>query len=228
MSGIVKMKVEAYSDPGFSSKVGEPFEVMFNPEDYKESLQIIYNDKQVPGASADDPVFDKIAPRSAKFSLLFDGTGSLIPATASKNTEVRDVRAVLDKFFNMLLYNGDIHRPNYCKLSWGSTIFKCVLESADVDYTHFDQDGAPIRAKASLGFKEYIKKDERIARENKNSPDLTHYRTVKEGDTLPLMTYAIYGEITPFQKIARYNQLYNYRKIDPGTRLIFPPLEDLK
>lgn len=226
--GLKKLNVEAYSDSGFSKKIDKPFEVMFNPEDCKESFNIVYNDKQAPGASAADPVFNKIAPKTMKFSLLFDGTGALIPATASKNTDVRDVSVVLDNLFDLLLYNGDIHRPNFCKLSWGSMIFKCVLVTVDVNYTHYDQDGVPIRAKVDLGFKEHLKKEERNARERKNSPDLTHYRIVKEGDSLPLMTYAIYGEISPFQKVALYNELHGFRNLEPGMRLVFPPLEELE
>ncbi len=226
--GLTKMVIEAYSDTSLSTQVGEQFEVMFNPENYKESVNVSYWDNQTPGSSAANPVYEKTRPRIAWFTFVFDGTGAMVPASASKFTEVRDVRDELEKFFECFLFNGDIHRPNYCKLSWGSMIIKCVLESAEVEYTVFDNEGAPLRAKVDAVFKHHIDEDQRIAEENKNSPDLTHYRVVKEGDTLPLMTYNIYGDIAPYQKVAAYNELKCFRKLVPGTRLSFPPLVDLQ
>jgi nucleoid-associated protein YgaU len=64
-----------------------------------------------------------------------------------------------------------------------------------------------------------------VAEEGKNSPDLTHYRQVKQGDTLPLMVFNIYKDPKYYLEIARVNGLTNFRKLLTGQNIIFPPLE---
>jgi nucleoid-associated protein YgaU len=64
-----------------------------------------------------------------------------------------------------------------------------------------------------------------MAEENKSSPDLTHVRVVKAGDTLPLLTKAIYGSSRDYLRVAEHNGLDNFRDLTPGRRLVFPPLE---
>ena len=66
---------------------------------------------------------------------------------------------------------------------------------------------------------------QRAAREKKSSPDLTHERVVKEGDNLPLMTYRIYGDPKYYLEVARVNGLTNFRKLTPGQKIVFPPIE---
>jgi nucleoid-associated protein YgaU len=57
-----------------------------------------------------------------------------------------------------------------------------------------------------------------------SSPDLTHIRTVKVGDTLPAMCQAIYKDSSYYIKVARFNNLINFRKLEPGTEITFPPV----
>jgi nucleoid-associated protein YgaU len=57
------------------------------------------------------------------------------------------------------------------------------------------------------------------------SPDLTHIRLVKAGDTLPEMCFNIYGDPRYYLDVARQNRLDNFRKLEPGTRIFFPPIE---
>ena len=79
---------------------------------------------------------------------------------------------------------------------------------------------AVIKAK----FKETIDPELRLADENRNSPDLTHIRTVEEGDTLPLMAYRIYGDSKYYLQVAQVNGLTNFRKLRPGQELFFLPI----
>jgi len=58
----------------------------------------------------------------------------------------------------------------------------------------------------------------------KSSPDLTHSRVVKAGDTLPLMTYHIYGDSSHYVEVAKHNKLINFNAIKPGDVIDFPPL----
>ncbi len=62
------------------------------------------------------------------------------------------------------------------------------------------------------------------AQAGKTSPDVSHARLVRGGDTLPLMTQAVYGSTAPMLRVARANGLDHIRGLAPGQTLIFPPL----
>src|SRR5699024_10761068 len=104
--------------------------------------------------------------------------------------------------------------------------FKCVLKSASVKYTLFSSDGRPIRAKISATFEGFIEDELRVAKDSDTSPDLTHRRTVQEGDRLPLMCYQIYGDSKYYLQVAAVNDLTNFRNLEPGVQIYFPPLTD--
>jgi nucleoid-associated protein YgaU len=70
-----------------------------------------------------------------------------------------------------------------------------------------------------------VEDDLRVAKENRSSPDLTHYRIVKAGDNLPLMTQRIYGDPKYYLEVARVNKLVNFRNLKPGQAIYFPPIE---
>ena len=121
-------------------------------------------------------------------------------------------------------YNGDQHKPNYLVISWGALLFKGILTDLSIEYKLFKSDGTPLRAVAKVKFISHIEAEKRAAAENNQSPDLTHVRMVKEGDTLPLMTHRIYGDPKYYLEVAKVNNLSNFRSLTPGTKLYFPPL----
>jgi hypothetical protein len=57
------------------------------------------------------------------------------------------------------------------------------------------------------------------------SPDLSHLIEVKYGDNLPAMCKKIYGSPEFFLQIAKVNNLPSIYAIEPGMKLVFPPLE---
>ena len=57
------------------------------------------------------------------------------------------------------------------------------------------------------------------------SPDLTHLRTVTEGENLPLMAQEIYRDPKHYFEVAKANDLDSFRKIDSGQQLQFPPID---
>jgi len=115
----------------------------------------------------------------------------------------------------------------YLKISWGKLISKCVLKNAEISYSLFNSDGSPLRAKVKATFSENVEDTLRVAEERNNSPDLTHYRTVTQGDNLPLMSNRIYGDASYYIQVARFNNLSNFRKLEVGQRLLFPPIKNL-
>jgi nucleoid-associated protein YgaU len=88
----------------------------------------------------------------------------------------------------------------------------------------FSPDGQPLRAKISASFNGFIEDTLRAAQEDSSSPDLTHLRIVQDGDTLPLMTYRIYGDSKYYYQVAEFNGLSNLKKLETGQKIYFPPL----
>lgn len=213
---LKKLLIEAYKKIDYQDKVDE-FEVMFNPHSYSQKYEIEYEAAQGKGTSGNTQKFGKIKPQEYSFEFIFDGTGV--------SYEKIDVASEIDRFLTVTgKLNGDSHRPLFLKISWGHLTSRCVLKSAQITYNLFKPDGYPLRAKVNATFAENIDDTLRAAEENKSSPDLTHYRMVQDGDTLPLMTYRIYGDVSYYFQVAQINKLTNFRKLTAGELLKFPPI----
>lgn len=220
---LKKLKVVAYSDPGFRNKIADgEFNTLMNPEKYTFHYKIEQDEQQAAGTSAVSPRFKKILPENLELEFVFDRSGVIEGKPAVEGGIIDDI----EKFKKILLqYNGDEHKPNYLVISWGSLLFKGSLTEMDIEFKLFRSDGTPIRAVAKAKFTGFVENDLRAARENNKSPDLTHIRIVKEGDTLPLMTYKIYGDSKYYLEVAKANNIINFRKLKPGQEIFFPPLQ---
>jgi nucleoid-associated protein YgaU len=102
---------------------------------------------------------------------------------------------------------------------------RCVLKSASIAYKMFKPDGVPLRAVITAVFADNSDDQTRVALAQDESPDLTHVRLVKDGDTLPALCHAIYGDPLRYLQVASVNGLDDFRRLEAGTRLVFPPLE---
>src|SRR5690606_22603351 len=122
----------------------------------------------------------------------------------------------------MMRYDGSIHRPRYLKIVWATLLFKCCLESLDVSYKLFKPDGTPLRATVRASFVEFTENELRVRRQDDSSPDLTHKRIVKMGDTLPRLTFEIYGDSKYYLEVAKANGLVDFRNLAPGSVIFFP------
>jgi nucleoid-associated protein YgaU len=97
------------------------------------------------------------------------------------------------------------------------------LKSVDINYTTFDADGSPLHAELAAQFLEDLAPKKKSALDNLLSPDLTHRRLVKAGDTLPLLCRDIYGTPEHYLRVAEANGLDDFRHLIPGQELLFPP-----
>ncbi|QDK82118.1 LysM peptidoglycan-binding domain-containing protein [Spirosoma sp. KCTC 42546] len=226
---LAKMKLTGYQDVGFTKRTGDEYTALVNPETYTLNYEIQSNQEQASGTSANQPTFNRISPRKLDFEFLFDSTGALTqdvivnPFAAAANQGVwEQVEQLKKTVFNFI---GQTHQPPYVELAWGKLIFKCKAEKVSITYKLFKPDGTPIRAVAKVSFIEVIPDDTRVRKEKTESPDLTHVRTVQEGDTLPMMCYRIYGDSALYWEVAHVNKLLNFRKLTTGQRLFFPPID---
>jgi nucleoid-associated protein YgaU len=153
---------------------------------------------------------------------LADGS-ALLPSEVNR---IAGVALQLEKFkATVFEFKGDTHRPYYLMLLWGTLIFKGVLTSMDIEYRLFGPDGTPLRAVAKCAFKGSITDGQRLRQDNLMSPDVTHKRTFKASDKLPLMADDIYTDQRYYIDVAKANNLDSFRSIKPGTSLDFLPLE---
>ncbi|HMB62778.1 MAG TPA: hypothetical protein VKN36_06880 [Eudoraea sp.] len=216
------MKIVAYKDPEFSkfcngTEARSSYDVLVNPEDYKVENEQQFSSSSTIGSSAKTEKYKGGGPGRFEMVLFFDGTG--IISKKNVDDQIREVKDLVYKF------NGDIHEPNYLRVYWGTqSLFKGRLKSWNVNYTMLHMDGSPIRAEVTVVMVKSMSPKRKALEERKSSADLTHVRTILDGDNLPLMCHRIYGDPGYYIKVARHNGLANFRGIEPGQKIEFPPV----
>jgi hypothetical protein len=215
-----KLKVLSFNKPDYSDSKGEivEFTACVNPNEITLSYEIEYNSASGAGTTNSPMNFLKAKPGDLTLSFYIDGTGA--------NGKQVDVQKTVEDFQMATGYSGKIHRTKYLKIIWGTLqVKRCVLKSATIAYKLFKPDGIPLRAVITAVFADNSDDKTRIAMARDESADLMHIRQVKAGDTLPGLCYRVYGDPGYYIDIARVNGLDNFRRLIPGMRIIFPPLE---
>lgn len=223
---LEKMLILAFSDAtkvedGGLAQASDFFEALINPESYTQEYKIRFSASgQAQGTSGKQLKYEYTAPQEMSFDFLFDNTG--IIDGKPRDSIADDIR----KFKQVLLeYKGDAHEPRHFKLVWGDSIFKGRVTEVSITYKLFGSDGTPLRAVAKVRFKSSIEDIKRAATEDRQSPDVTHVRKVKAGDSLPYLCQQIYGDAKYYLQVAEVNGIDNFRNLRPGTDLAFPPLD---
>jgi hypothetical protein len=215
---LEKLLIKAYDKADYSGQPISQFESFINPNEITLSYEYEWDAAQGQGTTGSRMNFKKAKPGDLSLTFFIDGTGAA-------GTPV-DVQQKIQEFQTVTGYNGSIHRPNYLKVTWGTlSVKRCVLKSASIAYKLFKPDGVPLRAVITAGFTDNSDDQTRVAMAQDQSPDLTHVRLVKAGDTLPALCDAIYGDPSYYLEVARANGLGQFRRLTPGTRIVFPPLE---
>jgi LysM repeat protein len=223
-----KISITGYEDSAYTQEV-KSMQVSYDPKKLREHFRVKYDTSQGLGTSAVMARYDRTPPGEITFELVFDNTfdkayyeQNALPAPSAVKDQVAEFKALV---FN---YQGSIHRPYYLRLSWSNQSAKGQVGSLQVSYSVFDANGDPLQALVSVVFLVTEDDKTRQARENKQSPDLTHSYLVRQGDTLPAIAHRIYGDGSYYLELARYNQLRSFRTLHPGDRLEIPPLDKLK
>ena len=110
-----------------------------------------------------------------------------------------------------------------------------VIRPAAAEYDEKEETPWPIMQQAhALGLDTYAyTKDPADSQEwptlseminNKNSPDLTHKRVIKGKERLISAANKIYKANNYYVEVARKNKINNFRNVEPGTPLYFPPI----
>jgi hypothetical protein len=204
---LKKLKLEAYSTIKYDAgdKVDEFF-VMFNPPTLSQIYEIEYNEDQAQGTSGSSQSFGKMKPQEYTFEFLIDGTGTTPPpvGAGSDSTDQSAVGEPVD-------------------------VSAEVAKFLDMTYAFNGELHRPYYLKIHWGqFVLYCIMKKANVREGRNSPDMTHYRQVHDGDQLPLMCFRIYGDMSHYLDVAGYNNILDFRNLETGAWIAFPPLKDLQ
>lgn len=216
----IKLKISPCDvNDGVATVNGDtPFEALINPAGYTQSSSIMYAENQALGPGGEKK-YSKSKPDKIEFKeLILDGTGVVEGTTSSVRAQIALLRKVAYD------YNGEEHEAPVVEVSWGPLLFKARMDALKVNYTLFKPSGEPLRAKMDLAFTAYKSTEEVFRVASLESPDLTHLVEVKAGDTLPMLCYKIYKDSSYYLAVARINQLHNFRQLQPGQLLRFPPL----
>jgi nucleoid-associated protein YgaU len=218
-----KILINAYNDREMteSEKTGS-FTLPINPEQYAQKFEINYDAKVAPGNQGVEEKFIASAPEELKLDFVFDGTDTVHGYVHLGKSVPQQIREFKEVVYDL---SGEIHQPRYLKVMGLGITFHSVLKNLDITYTLFKTDGTPLRAKISATFLNFKEVKRRVAEEGKNSPNLTHFRQVKGGDGLPLMVYKIYKDPKYYLEVARANNLTNFRRLNTGEQIRFPPFK---
>lgn len=226
---LSKLVIRSYEDRNFRDEdPHNTFLVPINPESFTKNFKIDLDTRRGHGNQGTESRFKSTVPEELRLEFILDGTGTM-EGYGGENKAYKDkpVHEQLKEFLDCVYeYEGEIHRPRFLIIFWGSEInFRCVLSNLDVNYTLFNPTGEPLRVKINATFLNYKAREERLAEERNSSPDLTHYRKVEQSDRLDLMAYKIYNDPKYFLQAARANALTSVRNVQPGLDLYFPPFD---
>ncbi|MEL7159552.1 MAG: hypothetical protein AAFN92_02240 [Bacteroidota bacterium] len=224
---LVKVCILAYEDKRKekADAANKLFVLPINPENYSLNLKIEYEKKKGQGNQGTAPKYTGTKPKQLKLDFVLDGTGTVEGYHKSHvgKTVPDQIRHLLAVVYDM---NAKTHVPNRLKVNWGEElVFDCVLENLDVNYTLFDRDGTPLRAKLSATFLGHKEEQKRVREENKNSPDLTHVFLLGAGEKLVTRAGEIYGGDEYYRQVALANDLTSFRNVPDGTALTYPPIK---
>jgi hypothetical protein len=226
---LEKLTFKAYERADRRRPIGE-FKALYNPGSFSQRYEIEYGKQQGLGASSRKLKYIYSTPQELRLKLILDGTGvhDTGDGLFGRSDPVSEqINAFLALAYQM---NGAIHEPNFLTVEWGggrngALNFSGRLKSVDIVYTTFERDGSPLRAELDIVLLSDQDTTKRSALERKSSPDLTHSRIVKSGDTLPLLTKEIYGSSRYYLRVAQVNGLDDFRNLQPGQEIFFPPLD---
>ena len=224
---LSKLTITAYSTSARDDVLPSSMEVQFNPESLSMKHESVFQGRQGIATSSAQARFAHSRSELLNVTLAFDGTN----VDRFGLELLRPVPTVADRIKKFLRLCFDVnsatHEPAYLKLSWDKGVlgasFDCRLQSVDIKYTSFDRDGSPLHAELNAVFVEDLDPRKKAHRDRLSSPDLTHVREVRSGDTLPLLCREIYGSAEHVLRVAEVNGLDDFRVLTPGQAIFFPP-----
>jgi nucleoid-associated protein YgaU len=200
---------------------GATLECYFNPTEYSISKSNDWKYKTVTGTSFSPPEFGGGQPRQIELSLLFDQTFPPYTMPVRESTA-----ALLDMMEVPSGKTGGSPTavPPFVTFEWGRLVFKGACVSLSVTYKLFEANGDPLRADVKLTLKQAEEAQQGQNPTTRASAGYGVHR-VRDGDTLPSISYQAYGDATKWRLIAEANGVDNPLHLRRGTPLSLPRLD---
>jgi nucleoid-associated protein YgaU len=208
MGSLVKARIQDVSHAGT-----QPVAVRFNPTDLSVDRSSQYASMPVPGLSM--PILQYIRGESDVLHL------ELFLDRTDQNSDIEKDIAQLEGFTRI---DSALHAPPVMMFIWANFSFTGVVTSLRKKMTLFSEDGRILRARVTLSLKSYESAEVQLRDLNLSSPDRTHARVLREGETLAHIANEVYGDPRMWRPIALANGIERPRFIEPGTPLRIPAL----
>ena len=207
------------------TETGGRIDCMFNPTKFQFKQSNKWDSDKTPGRASPTLRFAGGDGGSFSLSLVFDTTsdGSAVTKYTNKLLKLMDIDTSLPGY-DEAKTNG---RPPWVKFHWGTHLhsFKAVVNSADVTFTYFSNEGMPLRANVDLSLTQY-EPDANWGPQNPTSgtpkPGRTHQ--VQVGDTLDRLAARYYADSTKWRHIADVNGVSDPLDLQPGALLAIPKI----
>jgi hypothetical protein len=212
---------EGFTKAKLSIDGGQTLECYFNPTEYSISKTNEWKYKTVTGTSFSPPEFGGGQPRQIELSLLFDQT--FPPYTMP----VRDSTAALLDMMEVpsgKTGGSPTAVPPFVTFEWGRLQFKGAVTSLSVTYKLFEPNGDPLRADVKLTLKQAAAIQPGQNPTTRATAGFGVHR-VRDGDTLPSISYDAYGDATKWRLIAEANGVDNPLHLRRGVALSLPRLD---
>lgn len=192
-------------------------EVMFNPSEYGIEFSSNYSEKAAPGLNNPVSQFVNGGNQVLTMDLLFDtytdGGGS-------------DVTKLTKPLTDILSVDDKVDRPPVVQFIWGTFSFQAIIERISQRFTMFTSEGTPVRSTLNVTFKQYRPVEDQLENPPRTSPDRSKRRVFEAHDSIWLLAAREYGDPRWWRLIATRNRIDDPRRIEPGTVLALPPLDD--
>jgi nucleoid-associated protein YgaU len=205
----------------------QPLNCYFNPTEYSIAKSNSWEPPKVNGKSAPKMKFTSGTPRKLDLTLLFDQT--LPPKTPSAKPPVpvgEACKTLLDAMEVPKTAKPGTPKaePPLFTFSWGPLVFKGACTSLTITYKLFTPEGEPLRADVKLSLTEDVQPTKGQNPTTRATGGFGVHR-VKDGDTLPSISYEAYGDATKWRRIAEANGVDNPLHLRRGRPLSLPGLE---
>ncbi len=197
------------------------FTVQYNPKEFQVSKALTWSESSTPGVAANPLQFQKGAPMTASFDLVFDTTGDS-PVANVQTAWVTGLLALTNA--NRDAAQSDkstlpTKRPHALIFTWGSFTMKCVIESINVTYLMFATTGEAVRARCQVKLKEWVPPEEFAANTGGNTWGSGTIVLVGGGQTLTQIAQA--AGVDP-RALAASNNIKDMNAEQTGKELLIP------
>ena len=196
---------------------GDTIQCAFNPETYSVSKTNIWTYKPNQSKDYPKPEFGGGMPMVYTMQLLLD------VSMQGSDQSIKDQANAL-----MKAMHGGGSPPKFVTFSWGSTqLPKAAPLSISIQYAMFHPNGDPMRAFVDLELAQADDSSPPGQAQNPTTRGTAGLRShiVQDGDSLQSLAYESYGDPTRWRVIAEANGVDDPLRIERGTALGIPRLD---